>query len=140
MTQPGYIEEAALAWGWRAFAAARMLRRHWREEVEDLPPHLREPLEDYLADLERAGRRWSERQRRRRATAQPTSAQPSPQSEVEVLTTAEAADVIGCTEQNVRKLLANGRLAGEKGSQGWLLDAGAVHAYKQAQREVTACR
>ena len=48
MTTPRRYLEAAIIDGLPAFVFARCLRRHWRDDIEDLPLYLRPPLEDAL--------------------------------------------------------------------------------------------
>lgn len=45
------------------------------------------------------------------------------------ISTAEAAEEIGCTERNVRALAQRGTLPGERTPLGWALDAAGVSAY-----------
>lgn len=123
-----YIE-GALICGWAAYAFARILARHWREEVEDLPPHLRAPLEDALEALDHAARRW-EATRRGNAEALPAEAAPSSEHE---LSTREAADVLKVSERRIRQLADAGALVGRKEGPQWRLRKDAVLAYRESE-------
>ena len=129
MTEPPcYVESAAFASGWSAFAAARLLARH-AAEIAELRADLREPLEDFVAALRLAGAAWA-------ATAcgsseaVPAEAPVRSTYEPDELSTAEAGDVLQVSPRRVRQLLADGRLAGRRCGGRWRIDRGSVAAYR----------
>lgn len=129
----GYVRGALIS-GWPAYAFARTLRRYWRDAVEDLPPHLREPLEDALVALEFAAREFAEE---RKAAAASGSAEAVPAEAAitskcrEELTTAEVASDLQVSERRVRQLAGLGRLPGRLVAGRWTFDPGAVAAYRE---------
>jgi len=132
MSSAAYFTHAAIVRGWPAYAVARLLRRHW-DEVEDLPLHLRAPLEDALEALEQAGQRFAAE---RRATCGPAaleSAAPPVVSEAmdAEMTTEKAAGALGVGERYVRKLVAGGELPARQEHGRWLIDPAAIAVLKE---------
>lgn len=124
-----FVHDAVILDGWPAFAIARVLQRHWRDEVEDLPPHLREPLEEALSALEQAGRAWAQSLR---GTAEPAGAEPALDSEV---TTLQAAGRLGVSARMVRKLIGQGALPARRTARGWRIEEGGVAALQDKRRK-----
>jgi len=126
---PSLYIEGALISGWPAFAFARILARHWRDEVEDLRPHLRAPLEDAREALEHAALHFATE--RGSAEAAPSEAEATSDcKDRDELTTAEVADVLKVTERRVRQL-ARDHLNGKRRQGRWYFDRGAVIAYRE---------
>lgn len=126
-----YIEHAAIVQGWSAYAFARLLRRYWRDEVEDLPPHLRRPLEESLEALRAAGAAW---ERSLRGSAEAPAAEAAVSSDHE-LSTRQAAEVLQVSDRRIRQLLESGALTGRRCGQRWWVDHGSLTAYKACRKE-----
>ena len=134
MTDPAprfYLENVVILSGWPAHAFARLLARH-RDEIADLPPHLREPLEDAVAALALAGSRWAAR-----GTAEPLPAELPIGSEThDELDTTEVATMLEVCPRYVRRLAAYGRLPGRKSHGRWRFSRGvAVELHNQRERQ-----
>jgi excisionase family DNA binding protein len=131
-----YLEPWFVTRGWPAVAFHRTLRRHMPELVECLDPALRRPLEDALADLERAAVAYAVA--RQRGTSVPTAAENGADSEpMDVMSTQEAAEVLGCIPRYVRRLAAEGRLPGRRTRHRWQLDGAAVRAFRDTHEQET---
>lgn len=124
-----FIRCGVLVSGWPAFALARLVTRHCRGELEDLPPDLRLPLEEALAELEEAGRLWAAEVR---GTAEPRPEVTELPSEG--MSTRQAAEALGCSDRFVRRLVAAGALPARRTKQGWIIDPGAVAARCRQRR------
>ena len=132
---PCYVEHGAVLSGWPAYAFARTLRRHLPELLDCLAPHLRQPLEEALEALTLAGAAYAQS---RRGTSVPADAAQGADSEaMDVMTTQQAADVLGCIPRYVRRLAAEGRLPGRCEHHRWQLDGAAVLAYRTAHEQET---
>lgn len=83
-----------------------------------------------IEEIERAGARY---EANRATSPQPMFAEPSC-APSEFITVARAAIELGCTEQNVRKALGRGTLAGRKTATGWQVSAASVAA-RRAKKE-----
>ncbi len=126
------IRSAALVEGWPAVAIAGLLaQREIRERIEEYPPHLRLILEDVADAIRMAGRAWVEEVRR--GTPEPAAAEPLPESEVvdAIMTTAQAADVLGCSDRYIRRLLDSGDLLGRRESGHWKISTDSVLARRK---------
>jgi excisionase family DNA binding protein len=53
----------------------------------------------------------------------------------DLITTSEAADMIGCIPRRVRQLIAEGRLAGRRMGRDWLVQRASVEAYRDSPRQ-----
>lgn len=131
MTEPGipsgYVVAAAVLSGWPAYAIGRLLTR-CHDEVADLPPHLRQPIEDATDALRLAGAAWVSA--RGSAEALPAEAPVSSQHEPDALDTQEVADMLRLSARRVRQLATRGRLPGSKRHGRWTFDRGAVIAHR----------
>ena len=112
MSRPRRYIEGAYLDGWPAYCFARILARHWKDDVEDLPPHLRTPLEDAREALEHAARHYATTARGSAEAAPAETA--APLNHEDSLTTAEVADLLEVTERRVRQLATAGALAGRQ--------------------------
>jgi hypothetical protein len=121
--------EAAVIDGWAAWAIARMLSSHCREQIEELPAHLRAPLEDATEALQHAGERWAI-SARGSTEALPAEA-PVTSNCREELTASEVADVLKVTERRIRQLATAGALPGKQKAGRWSFEPGAVLAYQE---------
>lgn len=133
MSDPGYIEDAALVAGWPAYRFAKILRRHWQEETEDLPLAMRGALEDDLANIDRAGRAWADRvlAAKARGSAEAVPAEMAASSSCKELSTEEVASMLQLTERRIRQLAGIGELPGRRDEAGhWTFDQGAVLALR----------
>lgn len=132
-----YIEAAAVLSGWPAYAFARVLRRELPPLLEALDPALRRPLEESLAALILAADAYA--RECRCGTSVPASAELRADSgAMDVMTTDQAADVLGCHARYVRRLALDGRLPGRREHHRWQLDAAAVLAYRDNHEQETA--
>lgn len=120
-----YVESAVILSGWPAYAINNMLRRHWRD-VEDLPPHLRAPLEDTREAIEHAAQRYA--RECRRGNAEAARAETEAPSDKDTLTSEEVADALGVSDRRVRQLAGTGELPGRQVAGKWTFDPGAVVA------------
>ena len=137
MTDPGlFLENVALIHGWPALAFARTLRRHLPELLECLDPHLRRPLEDALEALTLAGDAYA-RSCQRGTSVPPSAELRADSAAMDEMTSQQAAEVLGCIPRYVRRLAADGRLPGRRERHRWLLDAGAVLAYRDNHEQET---
>lgn len=126
---PCYVESAAVIDGRPAWVIAYLLRRHCRDEIDDLPLETRWETEEALEALTMAGAAYA--RARRRGTSVPADAAQGADSEaMDVMSTQQAADVLGCIPRYVRRLAADGRLPGRRSHHRWQLDGGAVRAYR----------
>jgi len=128
---PRFYENAVVLSGWPAHAIGRIIGRH-RAEIENLPPHLREPLEDAVDALRMAGERWAAR-----GTAEPLPAELPIGSEADdELDTTEVAMMLEVCPRYVRRLAAYGRLPGRKSHGRWRFSRGvAVELHNQRERQ-----
>lgn len=134
MTRPPAYVHGALVSGWSAYAILKILRAQWSDQVEDLPLHLRAPLEDVREALEYEARRW-QAARNVSATGSSEAALPeaAPDSEHQELTSAEVANVLHLTDRRVRQLAGAGALAARQVAGRWVFDPGAVTAYRECK-------
>ena len=132
MSRPALYVQGPVIHGPHAYMVACFLRRHWHEEVDDMLPAMRVILEEARTAIDYEAARWA---KERRGTAEPAAAElPLESNEMDKpMTTSQAADVLGCSERYVRKLIAGGALPARKDRQGWHVDAGAVLAYHEHQ-------
>jgi len=128
---PFYVEGAVID-GWAAYALARMVARHGRDEIADLPPHLRAPIEDAAEALQHAGARWAASVRGN-AEALAAEMRASSESQDDELSTEEAADVLNMSGRRVRQLAATGALLGRQRAGRWHFDRRAVIAYHETK-------
>ncbi len=56
-------------------------------------------------------------------------------SEPPVITTQAAAEIIGCTDANVRLLLIRGKIAGTKWGRDWRVDESSARRYAAIQQK-----
>ena len=133
ISEPRRYFEGALLSDWPAFAFARILARHWRDDVEDFPPHLRAPLEDAREALERAAQRFDVERKaataRGIAEAVPAEAQASSNCR-DTMTSAEVAILLGVSDRRVRQLAGMGTLPGRQEQGRWRFDRGPVLEYR----------
>ena len=129
---PFYVEAAVID-GWPAYAIARLIARHGRDEFADLPPHLRGPIEDAAEALRRAGAAWAASVRGN-AEAAAAEMRASSESQDDELSTEEAATMLDLSERRVRQLIASGAVAARKKHGRHVIDRGAVLAYHEGRR------
>lgn len=121
-----YVESAAVVSGFAAAYLARVLRRHLRRDLirDGLPGEPAVEVEATFRAIEQAAASWQ----RKRVTAQPVAAEPVASSPA-MVTTDQAAGLLGIGEPAVRKRIRAGSLPGLKRGDGrWLLDGDAVRA------------
>ena len=127
MTEPGprfYFAAVAVIDGWPAYAIGRMLARHCHDEIADLPPHLRRPIEAASEALRLAGAAWVSA--RGSAEAALPEAPVSSEHERDGLDTREVAGVLRVSQRRVRQLVASGALPAHKRQGRWTFERGAV--------------
>ena len=127
-----YFAAVAVIDGWPAYAIGRMLARHCHDEIADLPPHLRRPIEDASEALRLAGEAWVSGRRGNPEAGTAETAVPS-DGQGDELTTAAAATMLEVTERRVRQLIADGTLTAHKRGGRQMLDRGAVTAYHDSK-------
>ena len=120
--------------GWPAFAFARILRRHWRDDVLDLPPQLRLPLERALEGLEEQAAAWAEEMRRRKGGGNEPAGRAETGLHSEWLSGSEVAALLGVSDRRVRQLAAAGLLSGHRDPLGhWRIERRGVEALRKAR-------
>ena len=127
MTEPAapfYFENVVILRGWPAYAIGRMLARHCHDEIADLPPHLRRPIEAASEALRLAGAAWVSA--RGSAEAALPEAPVSSEHERDGLDTREVAGALRVSARRVRQLAVDGRLPGSKRHGRWTFERGAV--------------
>jgi len=136
VTDPGsyFVEHGAVVSGWPAFVISRLLSR-CHDDVADLPPHLREPVEEALEAIRGASAAWATA--RGSAAAMPAEVPVSSTHEPDELDTQEVADMLQVSARRVRQLAADGRLPGRRTRHRWRLDAAAVLAYSANREQET---
>lgn len=134
MSRPRRYFEGAVISDWPAYCFARIIGRHWQDEVEYLPLHLRAPLEDAREALECAARHWAEERKaitaRGSAEAAPAETE-APSTCKDTLTTEEVGAILGVSDRRVRQLARTGELPGREDRGRWTFDKGAVVALKE---------
>lgn len=131
-----YVRDGVVLAGWAAFAIARLLAASGcRQQIEDMPPRMRVPIEEAIADLQRAGQAWQKRHKERDdGPAAPAEAALPLSSETDmnaVVTTEEAGALLDVGTRYVRKLVESGVLPAHRERGRWLIDRAAVLAHKE---------
>jgi len=135
MTEPGprfYFAAVAVIDGWPAYYLARIVTRRGREDIEDLPPALRAPVEECLRAMRLAGEAWASGRRGNPEAGTAETAVPS-DGQGDEMTTKAAATMLEVTERRVRQLIADGTLTAHKRGGRQMLDRGAVTAYHDSK-------
>ncbi|WP_433954652.1 helix-turn-helix domain-containing protein [Janibacter indicus] len=96
-------------------------------------------LEWSLVELREAARQWEERFREVEGsgsgTAELVSAEPDARSGYELLTTAQAADVLGVSDGMVRRWCRDGVLAAGRRGGSWVVERGSVLDLRDERRD-----
>lgn len=127
-----YVESAAVVSGVAAFVLAGLLERHCRGRIANLPGDLREPAEDALRALERAGAMWASA-----STSGSGRLSPGPEDRVlasgpmNELSVKEAALELHLSDRRVRQLVAAGTLPARLVGRTWMIDVAAIAARKE---------
>jgi excisionase family DNA binding protein len=134
-----YVRDGVVLAGWAAFAIARLLAGSGcRQQIEDMPPGMRAPIEDAIADLQRAGQAWQKRHEERDGgPAAPVRTALPLLSETDVnavVTTEEASALLDVGTRYVRKLIDSGVLPARRERGRWLIDRAAVLAHQEKVR------
>ena len=122
-----YIEAAAIISGPAALLIDSFLAKHlreWREHAAPLSKDMGLAVADTVESIRRAASAYREYVGQRATSAPGTperkSAEPSPDlTEMEFLTTSEAAVVLGVTDRWIRRLALLGELASRRSAGRW---------------------
>jgi hypothetical protein len=137
--QSACIGGVAVVTGSPAWWIAKLLTRHCREQIEDLPLHVRAPLEDAIEKLSRAGEHCAIAARGR-ATSTAAAIAVSSSHEQDELDSAAAAAMLGVKARRVRQLAQAGHLPGRQKAGRWTFDTDDVTAYRESKsRGGTSC-
>lgn len=126
------MKGAVLLSGWPLYAITRILRHAARDYLCDLPPHLREPLEDKLGEMQRASEQLLEASRGTKACRGAEPCLPSSMS------TTDAAQLLGCTSRWIRRLIADDRLPATREGRAWSIDRKALNDYMDRKTKGTS--
>ena len=126
---PFYVEGAVID-GWAAYSLSRLFTRYCLRQIDDLPPHLRAPIEDAVEAMRRSGNAWAAA--RGRPETEPAS-DLRESRDPDHISTAEAALMLEVTDRTIRTMVADGRLAGRKVRGRLFVDRGAVIAHQETK-------
>jgi hypothetical protein len=128
--QSACIEGVAVVSGSAAWWIAKLLTRHCRDDLADLPPKVRAPLEDAIENLRLAGERCAISARGNQTGHSAEVAVSS--NHDDELDSAAAAAMLGLSARRVRQLAKAGLLPGRlKAGRCWSFDTDAVSAYRK---------
>ena len=125
--------------GWSAFALDAILRRHAKDYTRTMSSVQQREMEITRSAIHAAALLWHAATSAS-ATTQTPSAEITPQSRSEELTTTQAAILLNLSEQRVRQLAVHwaGNGLARKVGRVWLLDRAAVVIYRDKDRRSAA--